>query len=133
MFFFVFFFCLLALHATPDNRCWRWDSIVDGNDAAYCEIYCATLNCRFIICKVHNLLLWMFTFKGSSFSTSNETTVTSIFLQVTQWHHPNFFAYFPTGCSYSSLLADMLSAAFGCVGFSWVSSAFSTLSVELAH
>ena len=32
-----------------------------------------------------------------------------------------FHAYFPAGNSFPSILADMLSGAIGCVGFSWVS------------
>uniref|UniRef100_A0A8C5MJP2 Aromatic-L-amino-acid decarboxylase n=1 Tax=Leptobrachium leishanense TaxID=445787 RepID=A0A8C5MJP2_9ANUR len=40
---------------------------------------------------------------------------------VTHWHSPYFFAYFPTGSSYPAMLADMLSGAIGCIGFSWVS------------
>lgn len=41
---------------------------------------------------------------------------------VTQWQHPRFHAYFPAGNSYPSILADMLSDAIGCVGFSWAAS-----------
>eukprot|EP00106_Octopus_bimaculoides_P008024 XP_014775466.1 PREDICTED: aromatic-L-amino-acid decarboxylase-like [Octopus bimaculoides] len=40
---------------------------------------------------------------------------------VTHWQHPKFFAYFPTGCSYSSIVADILSDAIACIGFSWAS------------
>ncbi|GIY08898.1 aromatic-L-amino-acid decarboxylase [Caerostris extrusa] len=40
---------------------------------------------------------------------------------VTHWQHPRFHAYFPTGNAYPSILADMLSEAIGCVGFSWLS------------
>ncbi|KAK6196103.1 hypothetical protein SNE40_001392 [Patella caerulea] len=40
----------------------------------------------------------------------------------THWHNPNFHAYFPTGNSFPSNLGDMLSAALGCVGFTWASS-----------
>ncbi|GAB1600334.1 aromatic-L-amino-acid decarboxylase-like [Argonauta hians] len=40
---------------------------------------------------------------------------------VTHWQHPNFFAYFPTGCSYPSIVADILSDAIACIGFSWIS------------
>lgn len=43
--------------------------------------------------------------------------------QVTHWHSPYFFAYFPTANSYPALLADILCGAIGCIGFSWVSSA----------
>ena len=41
---------------------------------------------------------------------------------VTHWQHPRFHAYFPAGNSYPSILADMLTDAIGCIGFSWVSS-----------
>ncbi|TSL82509.1 Aromatic-L-amino-acid decarboxylase [Bagarius yarrelli] len=41
---------------------------------------------------------------------------------VTHWHSPYFFAYFPTANSFPALLADMLSAGIGCVGFSWAAS-----------
>ncbi|XP_048882511.1 aromatic-L-amino-acid decarboxylase [Brienomyrus brachyistius] len=41
---------------------------------------------------------------------------------VTHWHSPYFFAYFPTGSSYPAMLADMLSGAIGCIGFSWAAS-----------
>lgn len=40
---------------------------------------------------------------------------------VTHWQHPRFHAYFPSGNSFPSILGDMLSAAIGCIGFSWVS------------
>lgn len=39
---------------------------------------------------------------------------------ITHWQHPRFHAYFPSGNSYPSILADMLSDAIGCIGFSWV-------------
>lgn len=39
---------------------------------------------------------------------------------VTHWQHPRFHAYFPAGNSFPSILADMISDALGCVGFSWV-------------
>ncbi|XP_055331887.1 tyrosine decarboxylase-like [Paramacrobiotus metropolitanus] len=41
---------------------------------------------------------------------------------VTHWQHSRFHAYFPAGNSYPSILADMLSDAIGCVGFSWAAS-----------
>ena len=40
--------------------------------------------------------------------------------QVSHWHCPQFHAYFPTGNSYPAIVADMLSDAIGCIGFSWV-------------
>jgi aromatic-L-amino-acid/L-tryptophan decarboxylase len=39
---------------------------------------------------------------------------------VTHWHHPQFHAYFPTANSYPAIVADMLSGAIACIGFSWV-------------
>uniref|UniRef100_A0A3B4BE32 Aromatic-L-amino-acid decarboxylase n=1 Tax=Periophthalmus magnuspinnatus TaxID=409849 RepID=A0A3B4BE32_9GOBI len=51
---------------------------------------------------------------------------------VTHWHSPNFFAYFPTGNSYPSLLADMLCGAIGCIGFSWSTASEATLVALLA-
>jgi tyrosine decarboxylase len=40
---------------------------------------------------------------------------------ITYWQHPQFFAYFPHGASYPSLLADMIVDGLGIVPFSWVS------------
>ncbi|CAL8096804.1 unnamed protein product [Calicophoron daubneyi] len=41
---------------------------------------------------------------------------------LTHWQHPGFHAYFPSASSTPSVLADMLSTALGCVGFSWAAS-----------
>eukprot|EP00118_Oscarella_pearsei_P015904 m.147712 g.147712 ORF g.147712 m.147712 type:complete len:486 (+) comp38470_c0_seq2:81-1538(+) len=41
---------------------------------------------------------------------------------MTHWHHPQFYAYFPNGFSYPSLLAEMLCQGFSCIGFSWLAS-----------
>uniref|UniRef100_H3A7F5 Aromatic-L-amino-acid decarboxylase n=1 Tax=Latimeria chalumnae TaxID=7897 RepID=H3A7F5_LATCH len=41
---------------------------------------------------------------------------------VAHWQSPYFHAYFPAGNSFPSILADMLSGAIACVGFSWASS-----------
>lgn len=43
------------------------------------------------------------------------------FGKVTHWQHPRFHAYFPSGNSFPSILADMLSDSIACIGFSWVS------------
>lgn len=40
---------------------------------------------------------------------------------VLHWNHPNFFAYFPSGNSFPSIIGDMLSSAIGSIGFSWAS------------
>nr|CAD7432258.1 unnamed protein product [Timema monikensis] len=47
--------------------------------------------------------------------------------QVTHWHSPKFFAYFPTANSYPAIVADMLSGAIACIGFSWVGTHISSL------
>ncbi|XP_010783331.1 aromatic-L-amino-acid decarboxylase-like, partial [Notothenia coriiceps] len=41
---------------------------------------------------------------------------------ITHWHSPYFYAYFAAASSYPAMLADMLSAAIGCIGFSWAAS-----------
>jgi glutamate/tyrosine decarboxylase-like PLP-dependent enzyme len=38
------------------------------------------------------------------------------------WSHRHFFAYFPSGASYSSMVGDMLCSAVNQIGFSWASS-----------
>ncbi|KAF7640132.1 hypothetical protein Mgra_00000579 [Meloidogyne graminicola] len=40
----------------------------------------------------------------------------------THWHHPNFFAYFSTACSYAAVMGDILSTGIAAVGFTWKSS-----------
>lgn len=40
---------------------------------------------------------------------------------VTHWQSPRFHAYFPTANSYPAIVADMLSGAIACIGFTWVS------------
>ncbi|KAJ3108583.1 hypothetical protein HDU97_000865 [Phlyctochytrium planicorne] len=41
---------------------------------------------------------------------------------VTHWQHPNFYAFFPTGSSFPSILGDMYSSMIACVGFNWQTS-----------
>jgi len=41
---------------------------------------------------------------------------------LTQWQHPNFFAYFPSNTSFPSILGELLSAGLGVQGMSWVTS-----------
>ncbi|KRY42675.1 aromatic-L-amino-acid decarboxylase [Trichinella spiralis] len=49
--------------------------------------------------------------------------IENVILQgTTHWHHPLFFAYYPTGNSYPAILGDILSAGIGCIGFTWNSS-----------
>ncbi|KAH7731929.1 Protein BAS-1 b [Aphelenchoides avenae] len=40
----------------------------------------------------------------------------------TNWHHPHFFAYYPTACSYPAIMGDILSSGIASIGFSWKSS-----------
>ncbi|VDK56172.1 unnamed protein product [Gongylonema pulchrum] len=39
----------------------------------------------------------------------------------THWQHPNFYAYYPTACSYQAIMGDILSDGLASIGFSWVS------------
>ncbi|HUX74141.1 MAG TPA: pyridoxal-dependent decarboxylase [Steroidobacteraceae bacterium] len=41
---------------------------------------------------------------------------------ITHWQHPQFYGYFPSGGSLTSVLADMVSTGLGVVGLSWQSS-----------
>jgi len=61
--------------------------------------------------------------KAESWDTIMEDFEKFIMPGVTHWQHPRFHAYFPAGNCYPSILADMISDAIGCVGFSWVSTA----------
>lgn len=40
---------------------------------------------------------------------------------IAHWIHPHFFAYFPSGVSYPTILADMFASAVATQGFTWVS------------
>lgn len=53
---------------------------------------------------------------------------------VTHWQSPKFHAYFPSGNSYPSIVADMLSGAIACIGFTWIASpACTELEVEMLN
>jgi len=54
-----------------------------------------------------------------SFDTVMRDVEDKIMTGMTHWQHPRFHAYFSSGNSYPSILADMLSDAIGCIGFSW--------------
>ncbi|KAG5880430.1 hypothetical protein JTB14_019940 [Gonioctena quinquepunctata] len=41
---------------------------------------------------------------------------------VTHWHSPRFHAYYPTANSYPAIVADILSGAIACIGFTWIAS-----------
>lgn len=60
--------------------------------------------------------------QGQSFATIMHDFESHIMCGITHWQHPHFHAYFPAGNAYPSILADMLSDALGCVGFSWAAS-----------
>ncbi|CAI4233390.1 unnamed protein product [Auanema sp. JU1783] len=57
--------------------------------------------------------------KAESWQTVIDDFEKLIMPGITHWQHPRFHAYFPAGNSFPSILADMLSDALGCVGFSW--------------
>jgi hypothetical protein len=59
-------------------------------------------------------------FKPESWQQIMEDFESHIMPGVTHWQHPRFHAYFPSGNSFPSILADMLTDAIGCNGFSWV-------------
>lgn len=60
--------------------------------------------------------------RGEPFPRIMEDFEKHIMCGITHWQHPHFHAYFPAGNAYPSILADMLSDALGCVGFSWAAS-----------
>lgn len=60
--------------------------------------------------------------KGEPFVAIMRDFESHIMCGITHWQHPHFHAYFPAGNAYPSILADMLSDALGCVGFSWAAS-----------
>lgn len=64
-------------------------------------------------------------FKSESWDQIMEDFESTIMPGVTHWQHPRFHAYFPAGNAYPSVLADMLSDAIGCIGFSWVCTSLS--------
>ncbi|KAI0325736.1 aromatic-L-amino-acid decarboxylase [Cubamyces sp. BRFM 1775] len=41
---------------------------------------------------------------------------------ITNWQHPNFFAYFPTACSLEGIIGDLYSSSVSNPGFNWLSS-----------
>lgn len=59
---------------------------------------------------------------AESFSSILNDLESTIMAGVTHWHNPNFYAYFPTACSYPAICADILSGGIACIGFSWIAS-----------
>ncbi|KAF1762320.1 hypothetical protein GCK72_010582 [Caenorhabditis remanei] len=43
-----------------------------------------------------------------------------VFNGSSHWNHPHFFAYFPAGIGYHSILADIISSGLSSVGFTWI-------------
>lgn len=64
--------------------------------------------------------------KGEDFKRMLEDVEGKIMPNMVHWNHPRFFAYFPSGNSYPSILGEMLSSAIGSIGFSWASSPAAT-------
>ncbi|KAH3798066.1 aromatic-L-amino-acid decarboxylase-like [Dreissena polymorpha] len=60
--------------------------------------------------------------EGESFENIFKDIERVIMPGVTHWHSPHFHAYFPTANSYPAIVADILSDAIGCIGFTWASS-----------
>ncbi|XP_055327314.1 aromatic-L-amino-acid decarboxylase-like [Paramacrobiotus metropolitanus] len=60
--------------------------------------------------------------KGESWEAVFNDIERVIMPGVTHWHSPRFNAFFPTANSYPAILADILSDAIGCVGFTWAAS-----------
>lgn len=63
---------------------------------------------------------------GEKFEEMLEDVDKKIMPGMVHWNHPNFFAYFPSGNSFPSILGEMLSSAIGSIGFSWASSPAAT-------
>jgi len=60
--------------------------------------------------------------KGESMQDIFKDFQKDIIPGITHWQSPNFFAYFPANSSYSSLLAEMLTATLGVQGMIWETS-----------
>lgn len=58
--------------------------------------------------------------KGEDFKDILDDVKTKIVPGIVNWTHPNFYAYFPIGNSYSSILGELLSSGLGGIAFSWV-------------
>lgn len=63
---------------------------------------------------------------GESFEHIFEDFERIIMPGMTHWQHPKFFAYFPANSSYSSVLAEMLTAALGAQCMIWQTSPAAT-------
>ena len=63
---------------------------------------------------------------GEPFDTVFDDFRRLILPGMTHWNHPGWFAYFPGNNSAPSILGEMLTAAIGAQGMSWVTSPAST-------
>lgn len=59
-------------------------------------------------------------FKGVNLKDVIDEVKTKIVPGMVHYHHPNFYANFPLGNSYPSVLGELLTAGFGGLAFSWV-------------
>lgn len=64
--------------------------------------------------------------QGEDFQKMLNDVENKIMPGMVHWNHPNFFAYFPSGNSYPSILGDLISSAIGSIGFSWAASPAAT-------
>ena len=64
--------------------------------------------------------------RAESFKQILEDTKKLILSNLTQWQHPNFYAYFPSNMCHGSVIGDMISVSFNTPGFTWIASPAST-------
>lgn len=86
--------------------------------------YISTISKRPILHKSHKGLLKEVLpdaapTKPESFDKIMNDVKNSVLPGLVHWRHPRYFAYFPCGGSFPSILADMLISTINCVGFSW--------------
>ena len=60
--------------------------------------------------------------QGESFAAMMADVDEIIMPGITHWQSPNFFAFFPTGASFPSILGDLLSSGLGVQGMLWATS-----------
>lgn len=57
---------------------------------------------------------------GEDFKEIIADTQSIIMPGMVQWYHPNFYAYYPNGNSYPSILGELMMAGLNTLAFSWV-------------
>ncbi|EIM88378.1 uncharacterized protein STEHIDRAFT_95546 [Stereum hirsutum FP-91666 SS1] len=60
--------------------------------------------------------------KGEQWDAIADDYQSLIIPGLTHWQHPSFFAYFPTGCTFEGMLADLYSSSACNPGFNWLAS-----------